>query len=81
MPKQSKQTAEQTAKYRKDLVVKGWCDKKDIKHFVPCGDRRAKEIYDEIRKTVNTDGFENLCDCILTDRLIKFMHLSKKELI
>ena len=75
------QTPEETLKYRKDLVKKGWCTQSDIKKFVPCGNKKAKQIYEEIRNCVEVEGFENLCNCILTDRLIKYMHLSKKELI
>jgi len=81
MPKQVNQSAEQTLKYRRELVAKGWCNKTDIQHFVPCGVVSARRIYEEIRGGVKAEGFENLCNCILTDRLIKYMHLSKKELI
>ncbi len=61
---------------RLEIISKGFLNKKEIREFVPCGQKRANEIYDEIRKSVKKEGFENLSDVILSKRMLKFLDLS-----
>lgn len=65
---------------RMGLLAKGYLDKSDIKVFVPCGNVKAREIYNSIRNQVTSEGLENLREVILAKRILKFMGLTTESI-
>ena len=65
---------------RLELIGKGYLTQQEIRQFVPCGEKKARCIYKEIRAEVEKEGLENCSNIILAKRILKFMGLSAKDI-
>lgn len=74
-------TVEELASTRYRLMMRGYLNQSDVMRFVPCGQKRARVIMEEIKSNVATEGIENLDkNVILTSRLIKYLGLTEARI-
>lgn len=64
---------------REELINKGYLNKSEIREFIPCGYKKACQIYDEIREKNKAEGIENLSDVVLAKRVLPYIGMSAKE--
>lgn len=63
---------------RRRLDAKGYCNKKDIMDYVPCGEKKANAIYNAIVESCTLKGIETLGGyVILTERLRDYLAIKK----
>lgn len=75
-------SVEDLAIVRYQLLIKGFCNQKEVGEFVPCGYKKSKEIITNIRSQVQTEGYENLDgSSILTKRIVHYLGLTEKQII
>lgn len=74
-------TVEELVSTRYRLMMRGYLNQSDVMRFVPCGQKRAREIMGQIKSNVATEGIENLDkNVILTSRLIKYLGLTEARI-
>ena len=74
-------TVEELVSTRYRLMMRGYLNQSDVMRFVPCGQKRARDIMKEIKNNVATEGIENLDkNVILASRLIKYLGLTEARI-
>lgn len=55
---------------------------KDISNFIPCGYGKAREISEEIKKSIKLEGLENLFgNVVRTRRVMKYLGISENDIL
>lgn len=66
---------------RLEILAKGFANKTDIAKFIPCGSRKASEIYNEIYDSVKADGKIAHPLGISPKRLLKRLNIKEADVI
>jgi len=63
------------------LMVKGFVNKSELRRFIPCGQKRAQEIWDDVNAQIKNEGLESLSGTILVSRLLKYIGKTEKKIV
>lgn len=75
-------TLPELAESRYRLMQQGFLNKSEIRQFVPCGKRRAAQIFDDIERSIKREGIENLQGNIIkVERVMKYLGLTEKKVV
>lgn len=64
---------------RLNILMKGYATITDIRLFIPCGTKKAKDIYEKEAKTAMKEG-KTTCKGISSKRLLKYVDLTIEEI-
>lgn len=66
---------------RAELINKGFMNQKEIQEFIPCGNKMAMNIFNEIRMKNEAEGIENLLGVVLSKRVLPYIGMTRAEVI
>ncbi|MBR2675527.1 MAG: hypothetical protein IKE28_01260 [Solobacterium sp.] len=65
---------------RLELMRKGYLTKSDLMKFVPCGSRKASEMYRHISALILSEGKVPGYFGLDTARVLKYLHLTESQI-
>ena len=70
------------AKFRYDMMLKGFMNKSELKKFLQVGEKLAVKAWDKMQADIDNEGLEGLNGgVLLTARVLKYLGMTKKEVI
>ena len=74
--------SKELAKFRYDMMLKGFRNRTELKKFLQVGEKRAAKAWDKMQADIDKEGLEGLDGgALLTTRAIKYLGMTKKEVI
>ena len=70
------------AKFRYDMMLKGFMNKSELKRFLQIGEKRTAKAWNKMQSDIDKEGLEGLGGgLLLTTRAMKYLGITRKEVI